>query len=115
MAPNIRHELYEFKVNMDNLPLENEAKQKRLTDIQFKLLRQQFMYANVLIGLSLLLEDKKRQPNKGDDLDEISTEKVEDRVEATSRALAPFIPALISLGEGDFDGEETVEGLEETG
>ena len=107
-------ELYEFKVNMDNLPLENESKQKRLGKDQYKLLREQFLYANVLIGLSLLLEDKKakeREPEEND----APNETIEDRIERICRALAPFIPALISLGTGDLEMDEQVEGLEETG
>lgn len=104
-------ELYEFKVNMDNMPLENEAKQKRMSGDQFALLREQFLYANVLIGLSLLLDAKrtKAQP----DQDDILPENVEERIERTSRALAPFLPALISLGTGDLDADDQVEGLEE--
>ncbi|MCX9079587.1 MAG: hypothetical protein OIN84_16605, partial [Candidatus Methanoperedens sp.] len=47
-------EFYEFKVNMDNMPLESEAKLKRLSKESTALLREQFMYANVLIGLSMI-------------------------------------------------------------
>jgi hypothetical protein len=110
-------ELYRFWVNMDNMPLESEAKLKRLSKDAFQLLRQQFMYANVLIGLSMILEEKRRKKvdaeadNEGIDAQGPS---IEDRVEQTCRALAPFIPALISLGTSDLDVEETPEGLEET-
>ena len=106
-------ELYEFKVNMDNMPLENEAKQKRLTGDATNLLREQFLYANVLVGLSLLLEDKRNKNSKENDADAAS-ETIEERVERTCRAMAPFMPALISLGTTDLDAEDTVEGLENT-
>lgn len=106
-------EFYEFKVNMDNTPLENEAKQKRLTREATTLLREQFLYANVLIGLSLLLEDKRSKKNKDADGDALS-ETIEDRVERTCRAMAPFIPALISLGTSDLEADDAMEGLENT-
>ena len=108
-------ELYEFKINMDNVPLESEAKQKRLGEEQVKLLRQQFMYANVLVGLSILLEDKQRKASSDSQDIEESVETIEERVERTCRALAPFIPALITLGTDDFELNSEIEGLEETG
>jgi len=107
-------ELYEFKVNMDNLPLENESKQTRLSRDQYALLREQFLYANVLIGLSLLLEDKNTGENGSKDGD-VQRETIEDRIERTCRAIAPFIPALISLGTGDLESDDEIEGLEEIG
>jgi hypothetical protein len=105
-------ELHEFKVNMDNAPLENEAKQKRLTPEATALLREQFLYANVLVGLSLLLEDKRQRKNK--EVEAEATETIEERVDRTCRALAPFIPALISLGKGDLERDDAIEGLENT-
>lgn len=107
-------ERYEFKVNMDNLPLENESKQKRLGSERYRLLREQFLYANVLIGLSLLLEAKRSKPQPEQSGIENGQESVEDRIERTTRAMAPFLPALISLGTGDLDLDDQVEGLEET-
>ena len=106
-------EFYEFKVNMDNMPLESEAKLKRLSKEVTALLREQFMYANVLIGLSMILEDKRAKKTENGDEDAPS-ETIEDRVERTCRALAPFIPALISLGSSDLDADDVVEGLEES-
>ncbi|MEL7112066.1 MAG: hypothetical protein AAGK93_03865, partial [Pseudomonadota bacterium] len=108
-------ELYLFKVNMDNMPLESEAKMKRLSKDAFQVLRQQFMYANVLVGLSMILEDKRTKKSEAEDAeDETPRASIEDRVEQTCRALAPFIPALISLGTSDLEGDDTLEGLEET-
>jgi hypothetical protein len=105
-------ELYEFKVNMDNVGLLNEIKEKRLNDPGA---RKQFMYANVLVGLSILLQDK-NQPKKAADAPngEAAQPSVEDRVDSTCRALAPFMLALTSLGGMDFSEVESVEGLEES-
>ena len=106
-------EYYEFKVNMDNMPLESEAKQKHLSKESTRFLREQFLYANVLVGLSLLLEEKRSR--KTDTVgDEVSGETIEDRVERTCQALAPFMPALISLGTSELDTDDAMEGLDET-
>ncbi len=106
-------EFYEFKVNMDNTPLESEAKSKRLSEEATELLRRQFMYANVLIGLSMIMEDKGSKKTENGDGDTPS-ETIEERVERTCRALAPFVPALISLGSSDLESDDVVEGLEES-
>ena len=107
-------ELYEFKVNMDNTPLLNEGKQKRLDEDGFRLLSEQFLYANVLVGLSMLLADKKTEEKSKDDTGE-SKETVEECIGRTCDALAPFIPALVSLGAIDLDLDDQVEGLEYVG
>ena len=106
-------DLYEFKVNMHNMPLESEAKLKRLSKEATALLCEQFMYANVLIGLSMILEDKRTKKTESSE-DDAPVETIEDRVEITCRALAPFIPALISLGSSALESDEAVEGLEES-
>ena len=102
-------EVYEFKINMDNTPLLNEIKQRRFDDAPA---RNQFLYANVLLGLSLLLQEKQSggawQCENGD----YKLPPIEDRIEATSRALAPFMLALTSLGLEDLSDVEEVEGLE---
>lgn len=105
-------ELYVFKVNMDNIPLKNEAKQKRLDDNEYNLLREQFVYTNVLIGLSLLLDEKQNKPRQESEEESIQ-ENVEDRIDRTCRALAPFLPAIISLGTGDLEISDQFEDLEE--
>ena len=71
------------------------------------------MYANVLIGLSMILEDKRTKKTESSE-DDAPVETIEDRVEITCRALAPFFPALISLGSSDLESDEAVEGLEES-
>lgn len=106
-------ELYAFKVNMDNTPLLNEIKQKRLDDGSA---RNQFLYANVLVGLSLLLEDKQMGERISLDLGEDNKhEIVEERIARVCRALAPFLLALTSLGTEELGEEEGIEGLEEVG
>lgn len=108
------NEYYEFKINMDNTTLINEAKIKRYDRDQLRLLGEQYLYANVLIGLSLLLDHKQHKELKEEGVDE-PVASVEERVRLTTRAIAPFIPALISLGASDFELNTPVEGLEETG
>ena len=106
-------EIYTFKVNLDNTPLLNEIKQKRLDE---EAARNQFMYANVLIGLSLLLQDKQRpQSNGKSGADTPALLPGEDRVEQTCRALAPFMLALTSLGQEDLTDVEQIDGLEAAG
>ena len=107
-------ELYEFKVNMNNTPLESEAKSKRLSADATSLLREQFLCANVLIGLSLLIEHKGTIRTTEEQDDDTLVEHIEERVERTCRALASFIPTLISLGSNDLETDEVVEGLEES-
>ena len=76
------------------------------------------MYANVLIGLSLLLQEKQRPPSNGNGQpgeDTPARLPIEDRVEQTCRALAPFILALTSLGQEDLSDGEQIDGLEAAG
>ena len=106
-------ELYAFKINMDNTPLLHEVKQKRL---DIGLARNQFLYANVLVGLSLLLHSKQtdgQERQAGEDNN--STVSIENQIFDTCRALAPFLLALTSLGTAELDDREQIEGLEEAG
>jgi len=106
-------EIYEFQVNMDNTPLLNEIKQKRMEDGPA---RNRFLYANVLVGLSLLLEQKQIEERKGQNLGEDDNQvTIEDHINRTCRALAPFLLALTSLGTEDLGVEEETEGLEDVG
>jgi hypothetical protein len=103
------NEVYAFQINVDNTPLLNEIKQRRLDDAPA---RNQFLYANVLVGLSMLLQEKQSggawQFGNGD----YKLPPIEARIEATCRALAPFMLALTSLGLEDLSDVEEVEGLE---
>ncbi|WP_407167925.1 hypothetical protein [Bradyrhizobium sp. ORS 111] len=97
------NEIYEFRVNMDNTPLLNEIKLRRLEDVTA---RNQFLYANVLIGLSLLLHQK-QNPAKKD-----QAPMVDEKIEETTRALAPFLLALTTLSQQDLSDSEDLDGLE---
>ena len=108
-----RTELYVFKVNMDNTPLLHEMKQKRL---DVGLARSQFLYANVLVGLSLLLHSKQSRNMRAENgNDQQTTVSIEAQIADTCQALAPFVLALTSLGTADVGDHEQVEGLEEVG
>lgn len=102
-------EIYEFKINMDNTPLLNEIKHRRLDDVAA---RNQFLYGNVLVGLSMLLQDKQSQESKENGNGDSKLPPIEARIEATCRALAPFMLALTALGLQDLSENEDVEGLE---
>ena len=97
------NEVYEFRINMDNMPLLNEIKQRRIDDGPA---RNQFLYGNVLIGLSLLLQYK-QSPTK-----DAESKSIEARIEQTTRALAPFMLALTSLAQHDLSDVEEIDGLE---
>ena len=97
------NEVYEFRINMDNMPLLNEIKQRRIDEGPA---RNQFLYGNVLIGLSLLLQHK-QSPTK-----DAESKSIEASVEQTTRALAPFMLALTSLGQHDLSDVEEIDGLE---
>ncbi|MDO8874891.1 MAG: hypothetical protein Q8M24_01980 [Pseudolabrys sp.] len=94
-----------FRVNMDNTPLLNEIKMRRLDD---QSARNQFMYGNVLVGLSLLLQDK----DKGEQPPDTAQVKVEERIDSMTRALAPFMLSLTTLGQEDLSDGDQVDGLE---
>jgi hypothetical protein len=97
------NEVYEFRINMDNMPLLNEVKQRRLDDTPA---RNQFLYGNVLVGLSLLLQHKQLSPKEREGW------SVESRIEETTRALAPYMLALTSLAQHELSDAEEIDGLE---
>lgn len=103
------NEVYEFKINMDNTPLLNEIKQRRLDDVPA---RNQFLYGNVLVGLSLLLQEKQSASSTQKGNGDYKLPPIEDRIETSCAALAPFMLALTSLGLEDLSDVEDVEGLE---
>ena|ERR1700722_5953818 len=87
-----------------NTPLLNEIKQRRLEDMTA---RNQFLYANVLVGLSMLLQDK-QSPKNNDE----NAASIEARIEETTRAMAPFMLALTGLGQQDLSEGDEIDGLE---
>ena len=105
-------EIYQFKVNMDNMPLLNEIKQKGLEDSSA---RNQFLYANVLVGLSLLLDKSSGESQIQNGNEESGATPVEETIDKICHALAPFLLALTSLGRSNLGEDEGIEGLEEVG
>lgn len=101
--------VYDFYVNMDNLYLRSEMKPASADP---ELLRNRFIYGNVLLGLALLhqeeLDKKARRDRKdgngGENEDEQQT-NIEDRVAQFTRAVAPvLLPMVEALG--GIDAEE---------
>ena len=82
-----------------------EIKLRRLEDAPA---RNQFMYANVLVGLSILLQDKDKVELPPDTVQM----KTEDRIEMMCKALAPFMLSLTSLGQEDLSEGDRYDGLE---
>jgi hypothetical protein len=98
------NEIPVFRINMDNTPLLHEIKHRRFDD---EPARNRFMYGNVLVGLSLLLQDKDKSEQPADAVQTA----VEDHIESTCRALAPFMLSLTMLAQEDLSDEQ-VDGLE---
>jgi hypothetical protein len=101
--------VYDFYVNMDNLYLRSEVKP---AGADAELLRNRFIYGNVLLGLALLhqeeLDKKLRrvpQAAEGNDEDDeaIPEVNIEDRIAQFTRAIAPvLLPMIESLGGLDM-------------
>ena len=104
-------EIRKFLVNMDNASLLHEAVQNKM---HLELARNQFLYANVLFGLALLLDDTKRSHSKlGEGPTEVEPETVENLIARTTKALAPFMLAIASLGGSELGEDMEVDGLED--
>jgi hypothetical protein len=102
--------VYDFFVNVDNIYLKSEIKPAR---VDAELLRNRFIYGNVLLGLALLHQeelDKKLQRDRtaeNEEEEEPPQVNIEDRVEQLTRAVAPvLLPMIESLGV--FEVEEAV-------
>lgn len=108
---NEEKEIRKFLVNMDNASLLHEAVQKKM---HIELARNQFLYANVLTGLALLLDDSKGSRTQlGEGSTESEPETVEQLIARTTKALAPFMLAIASLGGTDLGEGMEVDGLDE--
>ena len=82
---------YTFYLNIDNIYLLHEMKNSK----EPVLVKAQFEYGNVLIGLAILQEYKGRHDNNSDESDH----SVEEKIRAFSKAVAPFmVPMIQSLG-----------------
>lgn len=104
-------EIRVFFVNMDNASLLHEAVQNKM---HIELARNQFLYANVLFGLALLLDDSKRtRTTLGEGPTESEPETIERLIARTTKALAPFMLAIASLGASNLGEGMEVDGLED--
>lgn len=110
-----RHDVFDFKINMDNVFLKTEL--KSIKD-EIELIHKRWQYALVLVGLALLHEDRQqrkaaRAGNGGlsqiEDAEEQGSETIEDKVAKVSTALAPvLLPMIESLGSLDLETAEPV-------
>jgi hypothetical protein len=99
--------VYDFYVNMDNLYLKAELKS---TKAQPDLVRAQFKYGMVLLGLAMLqqdIEDNRCKPDEEEDLEgNDNGASIEKKVEEFSRAVSPVvIPMINSLGSLSVEDE----------
>jgi hypothetical protein len=113
-----RHDVFDFKINMDNVFLKTELKS---TKDDIELIQKRWQYALVLVGLALLHEDRQQRKanhdgngsigarGQRDDEEDGSTETIEDKVAKVSTALAPvLLPMIDSLGSLDVEASEAV-------
>lgn len=87
--------VYDFFINIDNKYLQHSQKDR---PNNAELLRKQFVYGFVLVGLSLIQERQKQEEN------DAQTESVDEYVLRTSRALGTIlIPMIQAIGSLDDD------------
>ena len=103
--------VYDFFVNLDNLHLKTFLKdQDKLDEVGVRLVRSQFKYGLVLLGLALLRQDSDNQSAPGHDSQLNGEElldvesQVETFTEAAAAVLLPVIRSLAELELGDEDG-----------
>ncbi len=105
---------YDFKINMDNIFLNNELK---LSPKDASIIKARFKYGLVLLGLALIHDDSKKNKSSSVDMEndiEETEDNIEDMVEQVSKAFAPILlPMIESLGCMDFG--ETLNNLSEVG
>jgi hypothetical protein len=100
--------VYDFYINMDNLYLKAELKSTRTEP---DLVRAQFKYGMVLMGLAMLqqdIEDQRRQPDNEEEaeVENGNVATIEKKVEEFCRAVAPVvIPMINSLGSLSVEDE----------
>jgi hypothetical protein len=88
---------YSFYINVDNIYLQTEMKEAK-ADVALE--KTKFIWANVLIGLALIHDDKQRHnQNDANDEGDDSSESIFSRIDGTTKALGPFlIPMIDHLG-----------------
>jgi hypothetical protein len=100
---------------MDNVFLKSELKSSKDA---IELVQKRWQYALVLVGLALLHDDKQRSKTSNveakaleSDSDkgaEGDSERIDQRIEVMTSALAPvLLPMIESLGALDIDAAET--------
>lgn len=99
--------IYEFFVNLDNIYLQSELKNS-IADQNTALIEARFQYGLVLIGLSILREEKQLRFHHLVNIDE--AEAIEEQVAKVSRAIAPvMLPMIHELAELDIDTEKSLQ------
>ena len=92
-------DIYDFKINMDNLYLKSELK---IGGDEIEMIRARWKYGLVLLGIALLHDDaqtKKRHSENEPNDEEETGETIESRVESLTRAIGPvLLPMISSLG-----------------
>ena len=85
---------YDYYINMDNISLLNELKTTRDSE-RISIMKAQYKYSNVLIGMSVL-NYYKREPNE--DVD------IEEQIRTISSVLSPILlPMINTLGNLSID------------
>ena len=103
--------IYDFYINRDNIHLKNFLKAgKTIGEGESKLVRAQFRYGLVLLGLALIKCNAEEAKNSSEasqsDSDDDEETNIEDRVERfSSAAAAVLLPLIRSLGELDVSEE----------
>ncbi|MCY3970513.1 MAG: hypothetical protein OXG74_11290 [Acidobacteria bacterium] len=102
------HDRYDFFVNVDNIHLNTYLKaQTKLDDEGAKLVRAQFKYGLVLLGLALLRQDGATEAAGNGKDSHTSDGNVEDHVDGFSAAAATvLLPVIRSLGDLDVSDDD---------
>jgi hypothetical protein len=100
-ADGSEHQIYDFYVNVDNKYLKTAQKEAHVS-VDPKLLKAQFQYALVLLGLGLLQDEKHITEASAADSDEddgAEPVSMEHMVDLATRAVAPILlPMIDALG-----------------
>lgn len=95
---------YTFYVNISNISLQTDMKNSR-DDVALK--EAKFVYGNVLVGLALIHQRRSRPAGDVEAADGNGESTIEDLVESTTKALAPFLVPMIDY-LGSLTSEDTV-------
>lgn len=95
---------YTFYVNVSNISLQTDMKNSR-DDVALK--EAKFVYGNVLVGLALIHQRRLRPVGDADAADANGESTIEDLVESTTKALAPFLVPMIDY-LGSLTSEDTI-------